>query len=87
MRSPTFRLLVSAACALGCLAGTAAAQPRRPAPPPADKKEPKKDKVFPLKTAWVAVSLNGKSAGSGPERPTFFLDENLRANGFGGCNN
>jgi heat shock protein HslJ len=43
------------------------------------------DKIFPLGSTWVAVSLNGK-AFSG-ERPTFALDDQLRARGFGGCNN
>ena len=43
------------------------------------------DKIFPLKSSWVAVSLNGKAFGG--ERPTFALDDQLRARGFGGCNN
>lgn len=43
------------------------------------------DKIFPLGSGWVAVSLNGKSFGG--ERPTFTLDDQLRARGFGGCNN
>ncbi|WP_210496968.1 META domain-containing protein [Microvirga antarctica] len=44
------------------------------------------DKIFPLGSSWVAVSLNGKPFG-GAERPTFALDDQLRARGFGGCNN
>lgn len=43
------------------------------------------DKIFPLGASWVAVSLNGKAFGG--ERPTFALDDQLRARGFGGCNN
>jgi heat shock protein HslJ len=43
------------------------------------------DKIFPLGSSWVAVSLNGKTFGG--ERPTFSLDDQLRARGFGGCNN
>ncbi len=43
------------------------------------------DKIFPLGSSWVAVSLNGKAFGG--ERPTFSLDDQLRARGFGGCNN
>jgi heat shock protein HslJ len=43
------------------------------------------DKVFPLGSSWIAVSLNGKPFG-GIDRPTFSLDGQLRARGFGGCN-
>ncbi len=42
-------------------------------------------KVFPLGSSWVAVSLNGKPFG-GTERPSFKLDDQLRATGFSGCN-
>jgi heat shock protein HslJ len=42
-------------------------------------------KVFPLGSSWLAVSLNGKPFGSA-ERPSFSLDGQLRARGFGGCN-
>jgi heat shock protein HslJ len=42
-------------------------------------------KVFPLGSSWVAVSLNGK-AFTGADRPSFRLDDQLRASGFGGCN-
>jgi heat shock protein HslJ len=41
-------------------------------------------KVFPLNSSWVAVSLNGKPFTG--ERPSFKLDDQLRATGFGGCN-
>lgn len=47
----------------------------------------KTDKIFPSSMNWVAVSLNGKALGGGRERPSFYLDEQLRARGFGGCNN
>jgi heat shock protein HslJ len=43
-----------------------------------------RDKIFPLGSSWVAVSLNGKPFGG--ERPSFKLDDQLRASGFGGCN-
>ncbi|MCG7392229.1 META domain-containing protein [Microvirga sp. ACRRW] len=43
-------------------------------------------KVFPLGSSWVAQSLNGKPFG-GIERPSFKLDDQLRATGFSGCNN
>jgi heat shock protein HslJ len=45
---------------------------------------PKEDKPFPTKTSWILSSFQNKSFGS--ERPTFILDENFRAKGFGGCN-
>ncbi|EIM27804.1 META domain-containing protein [Microvirga lotononidis] len=41
-------------------------------------------KIFPLNSAWVAVSLNGKPFTG--ERPSFRLDDQLRATGFSGCN-
>jgi heat shock protein HslJ len=42
------------------------------------------DKSFPLGSSWIAVSLNGKPFSG--ERPSFRLDGQLRASGFGGCN-
>lgn len=75
-------LLLAASLAL-----PASAQEAKPAPKAPPKNEEKREKQFPLKTAWVAVSVNGKPTGVGGQRPTFFLDDNLRANGFGGCNN
>lgn len=48
--------------------------------------QPKKiEKNFPLGKNWVAVSLNGKRYG-GAEKPSFVLDSQFRARGFGGCN-
>src|SRR5690606_31337285 len=41
-----------------------------------------RDKVFPLGSSWTAVSLNGKPFTG--ERPSFRLDGQLRASGFGG---
>lgn len=43
-----------------------------------------RDKIFPLGSAWTAVSLNGKPFTG--ERPSFKLDTQLRATGFAGCN-
>ncbi len=43
------------------------------------------EKIFPLGQTWTAVSLNGK-AFSGGERPSFIIDTQYRARGFGGCN-
>lgn len=46
-------------------------------------------KVFPLNSSWVALSLNGKPLGSDEptKRPSFKLDDQMRATGFSGCNN
>ncbi len=41
-------------------------------------------KVFPLNSSWIAVSLNGKPFTG--DRPSFKLDDQLRATGFSGCN-
>jgi heat shock protein HslJ len=61
----------------------------RPAGPTrqVDNKVPQpgdRDKIFPLGSSWVAVSLNGRPFSG--ERPSFRLDDQLRASGFGGCN-
>lgn len=44
----------------------------------------KATKIFPANSTWMAVSLNGKTFGG--ERPSFILDKQFRAKGFGGCN-
>ncbi|MGO4572951.1 META domain-containing protein [Microvirga sp. 2TAF3] len=64
--------------------------PGRPAGPTrqVDTKVPQPgqlDKIFPLGATWTAVSLNGKPFTG--DRPSFSLDDQLRARGFGGCNN
>src|SRR5690606_3986212 len=59
------------------------AQQRREAPQAPQKKVVEKN--FPLGKNWVAISLNGKRYG-GAERPSFVLDSQFRARGFGGCN-
>lgn len=45
---------------------------------------PRRDKQFPLGSSWSAVSLNGRPFAG--ERPSFTLDQQFRARGFGGCN-
>lgn len=55
-------------------------------PPTQEGIIPKQDKIFPLGASWVAVSLNGRPF-TGVERPSFTLDKQYRARGFGGCNN
>ena len=43
------------------------------------------EKTFPLGATWTAVSLNGKPY-NGSDRPTFIIDSQYRARGYGGCN-
>ncbi|WP_232627866.1 META domain-containing protein [Methylobacterium sp. Leaf118] len=43
------------------------------------------EKIFPLGATWTAVSLNGKPF-TGAERPSFIIDAQYRARGYGGCN-
>ncbi len=45
----------------------------------------KHEKQFPVPSSWVALTLNGKPYG-GIDRPSFSLDKQYRARGFGGCN-
>lgn len=45
-----------------------------------------REKLFPLGSSWIAVSLNGRPFTTA-DRPSFRLDDQLRASGFGGCNN
>jgi heat shock protein HslJ len=78
------RLLRMAVLAVFAFASPARAQPARPQQPvPAPK--PTQEKIFPLGTTWVAVSLNGRPYSG--DRPSFTLNKQYRATGFGGCNN
>jgi heat shock protein HslJ len=43
------------------------------------------EKIFPLDSTWTAVTLNGKPLG-GADRPSFIIDKQYRARGYGGCN-
>lgn len=93
MRTSRIAVLVGAAVALGA-AGAAEAQQsptgfgrkfrlqnkEQPYIPPARATE----KIFPLDATWTAVSLNGKTFSG--ERPSFSIDKQYRARGFGGCN-
>jgi heat shock protein HslJ len=45
----------------------------------------KREKQFPVPSSWIIKSFNGKPY-SGMDRPTFSLDQQYRARGFGGCN-
>jgi heat shock protein HslJ len=42
------------------------------------------DKVFPLGSSWIAVSLDGKPYAG--DRPSFTVNQQFRATGFSGCN-
>jgi heat shock protein HslJ len=82
-------LFAALAAASGAYAQSAAATLGRPAGPTrqVDPKVPQpgqNGKIFPLGSSWVAVSLNGKPFTG--ERPSFKLDDQLRATGFSGCN-
>jgi heat shock protein HslJ len=45
-----------------------------------------KEKLFPVNTNWVADSLDGKQLWSGSDRPSIYVDKQLRMKGFDGCN-
>lgn len=57
-------------------------QPKKPQYVPQAKQQ---EKIFPLGSTWTAVSLNGK-AFNGNDRPSFIIDSQYRARGYGGCN-
>lgn len=42
------------------------------------------EKIFPLNATFTAISINGKPFPG--ERPSFSVDKQYRARGFGGCN-
>ncbi|MBV8446584.1 MAG: META domain-containing protein [Hyphomicrobiales bacterium] len=45
-----------------------------------------KEKLFPVNTNWVADSLDGKQLWSGADRPSIYVDKQLRLKGYDGCN-
>jgi len=45
-----------------------------------------KEKLFPVSVNWVADSLDGKQLWSGIDRPTIYIDKQMRMRGFDGCN-
>ena len=44
------------------------------------------EKLFPVDTNWVADSLDGKQLWQGTDRPSIFIDKQLRLKGYDGCN-
>jgi heat shock protein HslJ len=45
-----------------------------------------KEKLFPVNVNWVANSLDGKQLWNGPDRPSIYIDKQMRMRGFDGCN-
>jgi heat shock protein HslJ len=45
-----------------------------------------KEKLFPVNVNWVADSLDGKELWNGPDRPSIYIDKQMRMRGFDGCN-
>ena len=66
-----------------------ARQARQPAAAPKPAAQgalaPRQDQIFDIGVSWMAVSLNGQPL-AGPDRPSFSIDKQFRARGFGGCN-
>jgi heat shock protein HslJ len=70
--------------ALAATPGAHAQTTSKTAAPAPNVPQPRQDKIFPLGTTWIAVSLNGKTFSG--DRPSFTLDQQFRAKGFAGCN-
>jgi heat shock protein HslJ len=45
-----------------------------------------KEKLFPTNVNWIADSLDGKELWTGADRPSIYIDKQLRLRGFDGCN-
>ena len=45
-----------------------------------------KEKLFPTNVNWVADTLDGKQLWSGADRPSIYVDKQLRLKGYDGCN-
>jgi heat shock protein HslJ len=78
--------LLAAAVAMTAPAGAqapAGKPPQQPGQKPSVLQP--QEKQFPVPSNWTVISLNGKPF-SGRDRPTFSLDQQFRAKGFGGCN-
>jgi heat shock protein HslJ len=84
MRLSMTLLRTAAILAASIFATAAAAQSARPQQQVLPPKPRQQDKIFPLGASWIAVSLNGKPFSG--DRPSFTLNQQFRATGFGGCN-
>ena len=45
-----------------------------------------KEKLFPVNTNWIVDTLDGKQLWNGADRPSIYVDKQLRMKGFDGCN-
>jgi heat shock protein HslJ len=45
-----------------------------------------KEKLFPVNTNWVVEAVNDKQPWAGANRPTIYIDGQMRMRGFDGCN-
>jgi heat shock protein HslJ len=60
------------------------ARSRHPDPNAVQPKPTRPEKNFPLGAIWVLQTIGGKPVSG--DAPSFSIDEQLRATGFGGCN-
>lgn len=82
----SMRLILTAALAASLMSPLAASAQSGGAPEPEKQTAPTpmQPKVFPQNITWTAIEVNGRSFAS--DRPSFLLDSNFRARGYGGCN-
>jgi heat shock protein HslJ len=82
-----FAALAGAAVAMtvGANAQAPAGKPGQPQGQQKPSPMQPREKQFPVPSNWTAISLNDKPF-TGRDRPTFSLDQQYRAKGFGGCN-
>lgn len=85
MKLVRFAALIASVLAVATPADAQSTRGKPEQTPPQAPSPSKREKQFPVPSSWVVVSLNGKAYG-GIERPTFMLDQQFRAKGFGGCN-
>ena len=85
MRLVRLAALIASAAAMTATAGAQQAGGRSGQPEQKPSILQKQEKQFPVPSSWVALTLNGKRY-SGFDRPSFTLDKQYRAKGFGGCN-
>jgi heat shock protein HslJ len=77
-------MVLAALAAAPAALAQAPGQAGRPGQPQGEVPPPRQEKPFPVGSSWIAISLNGKPFPG--ERPSFTLDKQFRAKGFGGCN-
>jgi heat shock protein HslJ len=77
-------VLVALAIAPAALAQAPGQAASRSGQPQGEVPPPRQEKIFPVGSSWIAVSLNGRPFSG--DRPSFTLDQQYRAKGFSGCN-